>query len=325
MKQLLPVVLFALVACQPPTPKAPRNHAQAYGLRDSFVHRGLVKQAIARANRLLGNDELLPLWPLSDWSLPDPSRLPPHRLESYPSGVRLVPAWEEPREDGIPVYVVDGEHLRTDEIIFVPKSERCIFVNADQLPAFFELFRPPGQEETEDQDLLLVFALLHEAGHLYYNDPGSFTEGGQSASRVIAMVIGVDDINNPQVLQENPELRADLFAIQQLKAAMKAPMSSEKHQEGSTMMMLLYRLPLHISAARVVKNWSALGEARAALFRDTSYTHPNLELRMLLLSCMDATQPKSTTCGELLKDFLEERQGPSTPSPWDGLLYQIKP
>ncbi|HYO66324.1 MAG TPA: hypothetical protein VEU33_09600 [Archangium sp.] len=239
--------------------------------------------------------------------------------------MRLVPAWEQPREDGIPVYVVDGEQLRTDEIIFVPKSERCIFVNADRLSAFFELFRPLGQEETENQESLLVFALLHEAGHLYYNDPGSFTEGEPSTKRVIAMVIDPDDINNPQVLQENPELRADLFAVQQLKASMKAPMWSDKYEEGSSMMLLLYQLPLHIAAARLVNNLGALGESRAALFRDTSYTHPNLELRMLLLSCMDAPQPKSTTCGELLKEFLEERQGPSTPSPWNGVLYQREP
>jgi len=53
----------------------------------------------------------------------------------------LAPSWKKAPADTVLVYLVDGETLEDSEYVFVPKEcIKCIFVQANRLPALFELF-----------------------------------------------------------------------------------------------------------------------------------------------------------------------------------------
>jgi hypothetical protein len=129
---------------------------------------------------------------------------------------------------------------------------------------------------------------------------------------ILAAKLTLQDIQAGRTAHLNPELRADLFALEHIQGAIQ---DSDRFIEAAPFQMLFSNATHNLSAERILGNFGALGAARRALFRDTSYSHPNLELRVRVLGYLTHPDPMSE---HLLRSFLEERDKPRDA----GVLFQ---
>src|SRR5205085_7015819 len=103
---------------------------------------------------------------------------------------------------------------------------------------------------------------------------------------------------------KNREVRADLFAVTRLRAAYigRKPMTFAAAME---IVVCLGNVSFNLMGSRVLDHFGASALNSPDVFGDGSYTHPNLELRFLLMNYR--FYPSKTSRG-LVDTFLARRR-----------------
>jgi len=197
----------------------------------------------------------------------------------------------QPRGLTVTVREVHGE-LEPDSDIASISSGQCIFVNHFWRQEIVPLLTKSriGNFDLDPMDLLVVI-LLHEAGHVQKQPlPDTPTIRNVRAT-----------LNEAQ--QE--ELRADAFAAERIATALKG--SVKGGVEASRLMLALSCIGWNLQADRLLNHFGATTLRSPQLFRDPGASHPNLELRFLVINYLITPTPESSS---LLKNFLDARTHP---------------
>lgn len=190
----------------------------------------------------------------------------------------------------IPVYLVDGENLGEWENLFVPEGERCIVVNAAALSQLWtrlgtrQYFGGTDDEPTRPYAALICLLLLHECGHLHFQDNGSYSAPA---------MIEPGDFFRPSTGVKHKELRADRFAMEQILAARGRPdLSFVRAAYGYGIDFVLGDLLRVVEAGASVFEFSVDpggyfdGKPKPQLILQHGASHPNLALRLLCMSAV---------------------------------------
>jgi hypothetical protein len=264
-RAVLFVSLLWPLACARDSP--PLEVPTRYGLEIGSRHRVLLGKAVLIAQSILQSKNLV--------------------------GLKV---WDN-RSTGYPVFLVRGDGLGTDEYVFVPEGERCVFVNDDRVDAALLLFTGNGAGDlavpAEDA---LALMLLHEAGHLAAGDTSSYREPVSST---------VEELTDTLNVSKNHELRADVFAVDALRAAGTPGQPMKPFMAASDLEIMLAKISWNLATRRLLDDFAANALRERRLFLDHGYSHPNFELRFLIMNYR--LQP-TATAKSLLSDFIEGRQ-----------------
>jgi len=133
--------------------------------------------------------------------------------------------------------------------------------------------------------------------------PGDFDESGHGA------------LNLDPTAEKDREQKADAFAVEQLKGAMGRRNRTNAWTAAQMATMDLSNLSFEMQEVRSLKYFGAATLHTAAAYYDTSYTHPNFELRILTVNDMISNTP---TSHQLLQNFLKGRSSDAK----SGVLFQ---
>jgi len=291
--------------------------AAPFGLRQTTMYSWQVEAAIASVNSLLPVNIRLRLAPAWDVAAARVAVSPralargagPRIVFTESPSPRVLTSYDAAREnctfagaERIPVFLVDDARLSKSESLFVPDGQRSIIVNADSLSRLWErlgineMFGGSASEPTRIHTALVTVLLLHEVGHLHFEDVGSYRRPEPMKS--------VDFFRDSDQIA-NPEVRADRFAIERVLAFREGSHVCFEGFFGYNIDILAGDLHRAIRGARSafeIPNdpFGAFdGLPKPLLLRKGSYSHPDLDLRFM---CMDALlYPNDGTLSELLK------------------------
>jgi hypothetical protein len=248
-------------------PHAVSNPVRRYGLYESERHRSMVAAAIELANGAMGG------------------------------GVdfRLTPGWIPARAEGtrVPVYLVGLDRPGRFGISFVPRGERCIFVDDEALSSLQKavLGQIPEQALCEDQELLALI-LLHEAGHIEHGDWG----------RVFPSQASSNTLNADETEGKKREIEADRFAAGQIKDGLRSPPTSRRVAAAARLENAVREVGFRLFLHRKKKDLESLRyefdellrrepgsstggtrsqSSESAAYLDAGASHPNLEYRLM--------------------------------------------
>lgn len=244
-----------------------------YGLRIGTEHQIVLARAIETANTILGSRATVRLRTMNDSAA------------------------------GATVYLVRGPQLGRTEYCFVPKGEHCVFVNDARFADAMRLFSGhAGSDLAVPPEHLLALMLLHEAGHLRYGDDGS-----DSPSAALA----IDDLTTTMNVARSHELRADAYAIGAIREAFSPGQPMPRFLAGSELVKAVTKISWNLATRRMLDDFAADALRDRRLFADQGYTHPNFELRFLIMN----DQLNSTeTSRALLTDFVAGREPSKAPT-----------
>ena len=194
-------------------------------------------------------------------------------------------------EETILVFDVHGSFVSDGDVAFIAGG-RCVFVNRDWRDQLASLF---GQDVTGTLDLevtdALAIILLHEVGHIQ--------GGGLPHSQPIATLLASLGPGKQE------EMRADSFAAGQIAAAF-----NRKWDPGMAAFRVaqaLSKISWNLQADRMLNNFGATSLRLSRVFNETGYSHPNLELRFLVINYLvNPSEPQL----DLLTSFLDSRSAP---------------
>jgi hypothetical protein len=156
-----------------------------------------------------------------------------------------------------------------------------------------------------DQIDALAVILLHEAGHFRFGDAGEYGTPVPVSSDTLPIQVGED---------KNKELRADRLAGDQIRAASAS--SGERQRIALGILLSLANVGWNLFQHRLIGNFGATTLNLPSAFGDLNYSHPNLELRFLIINY---TATRQATSLQLLQNFLDGRRRSETTS---GVLYR---
>lgn len=248
----------------------------ARGLKATTQDRALVAEAIGKTNLLLGE-----------------------------APIRLRPAWiaagEGPGANAVPVYLVAAKDNSASSPAVVPKGCACVFVNPALLSQWAAAHsRGSGRMEL-DRGPLLVFMLLHEAGHLAKGTDGGAIEKGELTQYNV-------DPARAKVNEED----ADTYAVELLRGYFRRTPATSTSLEANAVVTELVKLSWNMQAYRTIDEFAAWTVGKPSVYFDNGYTHPNLAWRVLrsnyLIHQNDATKM-------LLDDFEAARKRGANTAP----------
>jgi hypothetical protein len=141
---------------------------------------------------------------------------------------------------------------------------------------------------------ILALMLLHEIGHISRGEWGRYEHHNRFE---VADLLGIED---PHRFDKNSELTADRFAANQVRKA-----TQDTAARFSAAIIVGSALSVHqfsVFGDRVLDGFLSLSMDR---FLDSGYTHPNYELRMLVILNLVNRDEGSL---RLLNDFLSQRK-----------------
>jgi hypothetical protein len=304
---ILALLLMACTSCSPRN--TPTSPLERYGWRESFRYRATTEEAVSIANRVLREN----------------------------SDLRFRVSWKGGSDEGVPIYLVDGDRLSSQHIVFIPNGERWVVINTDGVATLLQYFASESEwAYAIPAPKILAFSLLHEAGHIHFGDSGSFVQSTEiSKNDIVAISLSRDNVLSRDIVSRNPELRADLFAIDAIEQtvkrwpedigeSIKAARNGDDDMIGLEMGVLLPHLEFNLALKRDPNREGALfggsnGNGRR-VFLDSSYSHPNLEFRFLVASTIATTAPGEVPMNYSLDSFLRERSGNPDEKPyWEGI------
>ncbi len=186
----------------------------------------------------------------------------------------------------IPVYLIDDDKLGELENIFVPDGAKCVFINVRSIRRLWDSFGMKRYENSDSQpsrihSVSLAVMLLHEMGHLFYGDSGSYSASSSFSA---------EQLNQPSQIIQNKEIRADKFATEQI---IKARSEEIKPVAEAVLVMsndvivgdMLRSVKSAVSSYEVDKDaWGIFdGKFKSVLFSNNSYSHPNLFIRFQVM------------------------------------------
>ena len=244
---------------------------ERFGHPESYLHRPLVARAAAKTNRILSGTDL------SAW-----------------------PSWTERPAAGrpVPIYIVDDGALPRSDVAFAPNGATCLFISRRLVSRFVELF---GQDGSGTFDVAaedaLALVLLHELGHFHNGDAGMPTRPAR-----------LDATQLPVMLSDpmQTELRADRFAGEQLAAASRA---AERLSAAMDLTFALGHIVWNRSKMRLIDEFAATALGSPEVLGDVGYSHPNLELRFLIIWYVSSPARLKDQALALIDAFLDGRAG----------------
>ena len=197
----------------------------------------------------------------------------------------------------IPVSLVHGTFVSDADSAIVADGS-CIFVNRDWKTQLAPLF---GKDTTGTMDLdaadALAILLVHEVGHI---QPAPLPNKPAINALVASLGYGKQE-----------EMRADAFAAEQIAAA--SGRKWDKTMTAFHVSMALTKISWNLQADRMLNNFGATSLNSPSAFNENGQSHPNLELRFLVINYLvNPSQPSL----DLLKTFLYARAHPG------GILFQ---
>jgi hypothetical protein len=244
-----------------------------YGLRIGTEHQAVVARAVEIANTILG-----------------------------PRAAVRLRTIEAEAEAGATVYLVRGPQLGRTEYCFVPEGESCVFVNDARFDDALRLFAGhAGSDFSVPPEHLLALMLLHEAGHLAYHDAGSYTPPAK---------LGIEGVTATMSVSKSREIRADAYAIRAIVEAFSPGQPMPRFLVGGALVQAVTKISWNLGTRRMLDDFAANALRDQRLFVDQGYTHPNFELRFLIMN----DQLNSTeTSRALLADFIAGREPSGAP------------
>ncbi|MBY5416419.1 hypothetical protein [Rhizobium leguminosarum] len=280
---LLPV---AVLGCSQQDHPA-KSLVEQFGYVETVQGRELVEQAARKASSVLG------------------SRKPLVLAGAWQDGAASAAA------NRITISLIAPEQVPKRLFVFVPSSGcACIFIQPQALTAWLDRYVTalPDQMLSIDYADALAFMLLHEVGHVEHGDAGLFE----------AVTVAPAHFDNSDETKKEEE--ADRFAVDAIVAAAEP---TGKDVSGflaaTSIQMALSKLSWNLSAIRLLDNFGATELALPSVFGDLSYSHPNLELRILTVNYL---LHANETSRQLLDQFLERR---AKAREGDGVLFRRSP
>ncbi|WP_257169612.1 hypothetical protein [Bradyrhizobium sp. SRS-191] len=284
---LLPLIGSLSAACQAP---GPPDVPARYGLAQTTENREIIERAIVLVNEVLPRDmplRLRPTWPQSGFYPTlyfEEKRNTAFAMEDVIDR-EFDNGWRFRNADEIPVFIVDATSLGQVETAFVPEGARTIFISGRNLERQFDTFYLRGEKAWEqyssfEKSLVTAVILLHELGHVHFDDAGSY---GHSAR------LALEDLTKPSSTIANKEVRADRFASEIISDAWNADEMKGRFSGAmgrSSIASNLYRV------VAIASNTNDLVEdptgafdkvEKLGLFRASGYSHLNLYLRLLVI------------------------------------------
>jgi hypothetical protein len=217
--------------------------------------------------------------------------------------IRFTPNWKGPDPpaggDPVTIYSISEFHAPANCMVAVPVGCHCVFVEPHIYESWLRQHMSSSGTTLEvNEERLLAFMLLHEAGHIVDGDPGDFDEGGAGNLNL-----------NPTVEKER-EQKADAFAVEQLKGAISRTKEIGPWLDALNATKDLANLSFEMQQVRSQKYFGAPVLHTPAAYYDTGYTHPNFELRILTVNDQIAN---TETSHQLLESFLQGRTSNPTP------------
>jgi hypothetical protein len=209
--------------------------------------------------------------------------------------VRLRPSWRPGPSPGVVVHLARLP-LGAASVAEVQPGRRCIFVSPDKLDFAAMFGGDSGRDMAIDPVQTLALVLLHESGHVAYDDAI-----GGAAPHGLAM----KDITLPADLASSREVRADLFAGDRIHDAFLDSRDTDRFGAATDMILFLGGPAFNLLARRILDNMGASLLGPQLVFADESDQHASMELRVLLVSYQAAPTPSGAS---LIQSFLRQRE-----------------
>jgi hypothetical protein len=242
---------------------------EASGYRQSVEGRSLVESASKAANAVLSSS----------------------------SSFRLKPSWDikatdGPAPDDIKLFLIAA--TPQPFVIQVPfRSCRCIFVQAEAFRTSVARYARDSKMTSKiDPSQLLAFMLLHEVGHQQEGHPGYMDKESP-------------DLNFDDNEIKTRERAADEFAAKALISASKDTKRIDAFLRAMDIEMALSKVSFNLTGIRVIGNFGGSTLCSRDLFADRGVSHPNFELRILMVNDIISGTP---TSHQLVADFERCRQ-----------------
>ncbi len=180
---------------------------------------------------------------------------------------------------------------KDDYMIYVPEEGDKIVVHPKKLKKYLDFYCKEDQLQLGIEiKYICAVMLLHEVGHIVNGDPGSFGLGGPNP-----------DFNREDTEAKKREFLADKFAAQQIKAVIE---KGDENFFGWNTSIAVSNFVWNLSKKRMIDNF---GETWS-VFWDQSYSHPNLELRFLIMQNELVDESLKEDSQELINQFLKSRE-----------------
>ncbi len=215
-----------------------------YRLPESAENQSLVVEAIERTNHLI-----------------------------YMAGLEFRPSWVESHNAAaIPVFVVQPYPPGQYSVAFIPRGERCVFLDAAEIGRLNEIFsRSMTGASVVDPVGLLMLVLLHEAGHIAEGHDGSSFDGLRNA------------LNIDETLRKKEEIAADAFGARLIKMACNPSQPPDRFLNGMKLSSELAVVAHNLTAYRFAENPFSTALGKPEVLWDEGYSHPNIEVRVLMM------------------------------------------
>lgn len=229
--------------------------------------------------------------------------------------LRLRVGWKRGDDTAIPVIIVDGDGLSAAHIVFVPWGTRMVIVNADKLESLMQYF--VSTHDLAQQIALhdvLAFALLHEAGHIHFNDKGSFMPAGSLAEvDMVTLAISKQGDAANAVFDRNPELRADLFAMDSIETASRSS-DDAIWMTGANLSFVISDITWNQTLMRDPNFWG--GNRPLVSGPAVPYGHTDLEFRLRVAHVIRNASSTSITMDYALGAIFLDRSSDPRPEPY---------
>ncbi|MFK4531987.1 hypothetical protein ABIA00_000170 [Bradyrhizobium ottawaense] len=237
---------------------------EALGYHQSSEGRSLVQAALKSANAVLSSSSSFRLKP--SWSLKDREARSPNDILVFNVATTAKPF-----------------------VIQVPfQSCRCIFVQEAAFRKSVDRYARNSKKTSEiDPSELLAFMLLHEVGHQESGHPGFMDQESP-------------DLNFDDNEIKARERAADEFAAKALVTASKDGGRVDAFLAAMKLEMALSKVSFNLSGLRIVDHFGGSTLCSKDLFADKGVSHPNFELRILVVNDIISG---TATSRQLLTDF----------------------
>ena len=213
--------------------------------------------------------------------------------------IRAWPSWTERPSSGkpVPIFIIDDSSLPRSDVAFSPNGKTCLFMSRRFLARFVELFGSDGVDTFDvAPEHALGIVLLHELGHFQNGDAGIYSP---------PFPLTAEDLPLKLTEAKNTELRADRFAGEQLGAALQA--KDARLLAAAPLLFALTHISWNLEKFRLVDNTGATVLGLPSVIGDAGYSHPNLELRFLVIDYVSSDQGNKALVLKLMEDFLSHR------------------
>lgn len=247
------------------------------GLRHTRTDRSTVEQAVNVANRLLATPgyRIDTSWAPSSAGASDVTSIPLFSIETKPDAPSTPAA--------------------------VPKHCSCIFVDPRALRAWLKTSSSSSGKLALDPAHTLAFMLLHEVGHINQRTSGMVYENGS-----------LSQLNVAPSVAKNHEDNADDFAASLVRETSLRRPVSDASISATRVASELVNLAWNLQAYRLLDKFGSTMISDPAVFFDQSYSHPNLEWRILR---SNHTVQQTAISKELLDAFEDARARAQDPAP----------